>query len=690
MPSVSEPIFQGVFFVDGTRCHQPIHSFRRRLAMMAIVLGWLVSGLIPFAGAVAADGAFPASEKIFPAKTRGWVSISHGPEFRERFDRTQYGLLLKDPSMKPFIESVRKEIEASNGGRLGRLGLTLDDLLEVAGGEYALGAVESSAGKLATVVLVDTTGHEAQARGLIEKMNQRMVEQKGTKIAANGGDPLTVYQLPASENAGRSGDQRVAFAITGNALVVGDDPALLTQVISTLGQGRADCVGSLPAFGSVMDRCQNQVPKNSASVRWYVDPLPFAKAYQATNPPREKRKGPDYVAILGRQGFDAVQGAGGVVVFDDGGHALRHHTMVYAPPLAGRQPDSVERFNLAARMLQFPNVEDNGPQAWVPRDVAGWTSLQFDLRNAFVTVESLVDDIVGEKGVYDDVIASVKEDPDGPQIDLEKDLVACLGSRVTLVTDHATPLGEDSERLLIAVEAVDPEQVAATVAKSMSIDPDMAKIDVQGNVAWELIDRSMAIPQLEVELPGGAVPHADHDDDAHRRRAKLRDREEKLLPHSVVTVAQGHLFVASHRDILERVLATKGGVESLGSASDYAQIAAELNRLLPGKAATRSFSREEEAIRPAYEMLRQGSMPKSKSLTGQVLNGILGDGKPGTVRTQRLDGSTLPDFEMVRRYFGTVGVGMQSLPDGWYVTGITLPRSTQEPEVARRPVAPPQ
>jgi hypothetical protein len=89
-------------------------------------------------------------------------------------------------------------------------------------------------------------------------------------------------------------------------------------------------------------------------------------------------------------------------------------------------------------------------------------------------------------------------------------------------------------------------------------------------------------------------------------------------------------------------------------------------------------------------MLRQGSMPKSKSLTGQLLNGILGDGKPGTVRTQRLDGSTLPDFEMVRRYFGTVGVGMQSLPDGWYVTGVSLPRSQQEPEVARRPVTPPQ
>ncbi|MFM9197705.1 MAG: hypothetical protein ACKOWG_18605 [Planctomycetia bacterium] len=675
--------------MDGISCHQPNALLRRAAAAVTVALFSVVSGLLGPTGMAAADGSFPPSEKVFPATTRGWLSISHGPEFRQRFNRTQYGQLLKDPNMKPFIESVRKQFENSNSGRLGRLGLTLDDLLEVAGGEYALGAVESPAGKLATVVLVDTTGHDAEASALVEKMNRRMGEQKGKKVAVDDGGVLTVYQLPAAENAAGAAEPRVAFALSGRTLVVGDDPALITQVIGTLAQGRGDCVGSLPAFTAVMSRCQGQVPATTAAVRWYVDPLPFAKAYQATNPPREKRKGPDYVAILGRQGFDVVKAAGGLVVFDDGGHALRHHTMVYAPPLPGRQPFAADRFARGARMLQFPDVASLAPQPWVPRDVSGWTSLQFDLRNAFVSVESLVDDIVGEKGVYDDVIASVKEDPDGPQIDLEKDLVSCLGSRVTLVTDHATPLDTDSERLVIAVEAVDPERVAATVAKSMSIDPDMAKIDVQGHVAWELIDRSTAIPQLEVELPGGAVPHAD-DDDAHRRRAKLREREEKLLPHSVVCVAHGYLFVASHRDILERVLATNGGVEALGSTADYGQIAAEIDRLLPGKSATRSFTREDESIRPAYEMLRQGSMPKSKSLTGQLLNAILGDGKPGTVRTQRLEGGTLPDFELVRRYFGTAGVGMQSLPDGWYVTGVTLPRGQPESEVARRPVSQPQ
>ena len=81
-------------------------------------------------------------------------------------------------------------------------------------------------------------------------------------------------------------------------------------------------------------------------------------------------------------------------------------------------------------------------------------------------------------------------------------------------------------------------------------------------------------------------------------------------------------------------------------------------------------------------------MPKSKSMMGQLLNGLLGDGKEGSVRTQKIDGSLLPDFELIRRYFGTVGLGMETVPEGWYLAGLALPRSQQEPEVARRPVTP--
>ena len=655
--------------------------------LLGAVLGLL---LVPSA---AAAGSFPPSETIFPATTRAWLSIANPKALRAAFDRTEYGQMVKDPVMKPFVESFREQLKSAGKQRLGKLGLTLEDLEKIPGGELAMAAIEPTPGMLTSLLLVDTTGNEAETKALVERIEQRLLEQKATKVADEAATAagISTFKLPPEPNATVARERQVSFAQAPSALIVGDNAAMVAQVLATLKQGRKDNLTTLPAFQAVATRCGKQVPAAASPLRWFVDPLAYAKVYQATNPPREKRKGPDYVAILGRQGFDAVKGAGGVVFFDDGVYEARHHTLFYAPPLPGRQPFAADRFDLAARILQFPNTDRIDPPQWVPRDVSSWVAMQFDLANAFNSAESLVDDVVGEKGVFDDVIASLKEDPDGPQIDVEKDLVACLGKRVSVISDYATPITTDCERLVIAIEATDAEKVAATVAKSMATDPDMQKVESGGYVIWEMIDRSMAIPKLEVETPGGAIAHADgggDDDDAHRRRNRLREREEKLLPHSAVTVAHGHLLIASHRDFLERVLATKGGVESLGSASDYTAVTAEMKKLFPATTAMRSFGRAEETVRPAYEMLKSGSMPKSKSLMGQLLNGLLGDGKEGSVRSQKIDGSTLPDFELIRRYFGTVGLGMESVADGWYLAGIALPRSQQEPEVARTPATP--
>ena len=648
------------------------------------------------AAAVATAAGFPASETIFPATTRAWVSIADFRGMQERFDKSPYGQLIADPAMKAFVEQIREQISKNGKQRLAKLGLTLEDLEKVPGGELAAAAIEVEGGRLATVLLVDTTGHEDDAKAVVDRIGSRLLEQKATKVTVPGAPPqLTVYELPADPNdvradtAGRK--RRVAFAVGPQVLVVGDDAVQVGQAFSVLAKGRQDSLATVEPYQAIVEQCGSEVPANAAPIRWFVDPLKFAAAYQKTNPPREKRKGPDYVAILGRQGFDAIKGAGGVLIFSEGSHALRHHTLVYAPPLPGRDPDSTERFDLAARMLRFPNAAGLAPAAWVPRDVAGWAALQWDVKNAFGSAESLVDDIVGDKGVFDDVIASLKEDPDGPQIDVENDLVACLGTRVSVITDHVDPIGTDCERIVIAMEAADEARVAATVAKVMDADSDMRKIDIGGHVAWELIDHSMEIPKLEVETPGGAVAHADHDtnDEAHRRRQRLREKEGRLLPHSTVTVAKGHLLIASHRDILERVVTAEGGAATLATAPDYVAVQTELGKYVSAATASRGFGREDQAVRPTYELLRQGNMPKSQSLMGQMLNDVLGDGKPGTVREQKIDGSTLPEFEAVRRYFGTNGLAMESRSQGWYIVGLALPRSQQqEQEVARRPEEP--
>jgi len=629
---------------------------------------------------------FAPSETVFPATTRVWVSAPDPRRLRENFDNTDYGQLLKDPQMRPFVESVRDQARKAGRQRLGKLGLSFEDLASIPGGEIALGVIEPAAGRLATVILVDTTGHDDDASRLVETIGARLVERKATKTTSTSGGTttMTVYEVP--QEPGTAHATRVAIVLHPGALIVGDDPAVVMQTASSL-SGRTDGLATVASYRAVSDRCADKVSSASGPIRWFVDPLGFARAVQAANPPREKRKGPDYVAILGRQGFDAVKAVGGVIVLDDGLHDLRHHTLVHAPPLEGRKAFAADRYKLAARMLQFPNTARLEPPSWVPRDVSSWVTMQWDMKTAFESAESLVDDVVGEKGVFDDVIASLKEDPDGPQIDVANELVGCLGTRVSIISDHTMPIDVDSERLVIAIETHDPDLVAKTVAKSMSTDPDMRKVEFNGHVIWELIDRSDAIPKLEIETPGLISAHADSeaDSEARGRRGRLRDREEKLLPHSAVTIAHGHLLVASHRDFLERVLATSGDGGTLAETGDFCVVTEELARLFPGETALRSFGRGDETIRPAYEMLRRGEMPKSKSLMGQLLNVALGDGKEGSVREQRIDGSTLPEFDVIQRYLGAAGVGMETVPEGWYIAGVALPRDGRSDAVAREP-----
>ena len=662
-------------------------ALRNTSAAIAIVAGAALAGAADLSRA---EG-LASSETVFPASTRAWFSVPDARGLRQRFDRSPYGQLLADPAMDAFVEHVRGQINANSKQRLAKLGLTLEDLERIPGGEVAAAAIEPEAGRLVTFLFVDTTGHETEARELVETITSRLVERKATPVTIAGAPAgLSVYRLPPEPADERRTtaprERRVAFAIGGSVLVVGDDAQQVGQAFSVATTGRKDSLASTAPFAGVMERCARNMPGEAAPIRWFVEPLAFAKAYRESNPPVEKRKGPDYVEILGRQGFDAIKGLGGIVVFGAGGHAVRHATMVWAPPLPGRTPLAPDSFDLAARMLQFPNADRLVPPDWVPRDVTGWTTLRWNLQSAFAASETLVDDIVGDRGVFDDVIASLKEDPDGPQIDVEKDLVAALGTRVSLITDHADPADPDAERLVIAVEAVDEARVAATIAKVMGADKDMERKEIAGHVVWELIDRTAAIPELQIETPGlGLGGDRDRDDDGRRRRQRIREKEEKLLPHSSVTVAKGHLFIASHRDVLERVLLTPGGIDALESADDYAAATAEIDRLLPGATALKSFGREDKTILPAYELLRRGSMPKSQSVMGQLLNALLADGKPGSVREQRIDGSTLPDFEQIRRYFGTAAVGMEAVADGWFVTGLSLPRATQEPEVARTP-----
>lgn len=657
-----------------------------------------------FAAAAALDAGEPAfipSERILPGTTRLWVSIREPDAVRAGFNKTQIGKLLQDPAMQPFVKSFREQLRSSGRQRLKKLGLTLEDLEKIPAGELAIACVEPRKDVAAIVLLVDATDNERSLAALIEQLADRIGKQGGRRLPPVAATPeLVAFELPADPADHSGKPEFAAFASRGSALVIGDDVSVVTEAFTRLSKGRPDSMESLPAFRPVMERTAKGLPAGRAAVRWYVDPLKYAGLMETVRNNREralprtggKNKSAEdqrdrRVDVLLRNGFDCILGAGGHVVFDAGSNEVLHHSLVYAPPLPGREPFGTDRFNSSARMLRFPNTAAIDPPDWVPKDVARWTAFEWDMKTAFKNAEPIVDDMVGTPGAFDDIVVTLRDDTDGPQIEVERDLIAALGTRVVVLGDHVHPIDAEADRLLVAIEAKDAKLLAATIDKSMKSEPDMRRLEHGGHVIWELVEKDVSLPKLEVETPVGKVVHEEDGAGESRRgrRDRLREREERLLPHSAVTVAHGHLFIASHLDFLRRVIDASGGAEALAASADYKAVTAETRKLFPSRTALRSFGRTEETARPTYEAIKNGWMPSSKSLLGQMLNAMLADGKPGSVRKQRIDGSSLPEFDVVRKYFGTTGLSVESTEDGWFVGGVAVGRSANgEPEVAQR------
>ena len=101
-----------------------------------------------------------------------------------------------------------------------------------------------------------------------------------------------------------------------------------------------------------------------------------------------------------------------------------------------------------------------------------------------------------------------------------------------------------------------------------------------------------------------------------------------------------------------------------------------LDELTQGDLCLRSFSRTDEEFRPTYELLRHGKMPESETLLGRILNQLLTDDDV-ELREQRFDGSKLPPFELVRRYFGPAGFTIATENDGWFLVGAMLRKDAE-------------
>jgi hypothetical protein len=632
--------------------------------------------LFGFAGPLSA--AEPKAETLFPQTTVGFVSVADANDARERWERTQFGQMANDKAFKPFVEHIRTQLNERFGNLPDRLGVTWEELSAAAGGEAAIGMVAKQGRTARLVAVVDTTGHATERETLLGKIDVRLTERGAKKAIEDvAGVKVTTYTLPLKEDETK---QRTATYFTKGELLCGsDDLAEAKALLASYGGAAKDRLTANATYSETFRRVNAESKSLEPTLTWFIDPFAFDSALR-TVAERKNSDNRDLMRILQEQGFGAIKGVGGhVTLSPDLSRDVVHRTAVYAPPKAGATgKKAVEKYDLAMRMLELGNRDDLTAEEWVPRMVASYRTVSIDVQNAFDNVASIFDAMAGYEDAFKTTMEGFEKDPFGPKINIRKELVEHLGSRVTVVTDYSLPITPDCERYLIVIDAKNPEALSSSIGKLM--ESDGAEVKKVGDQSyWELV------PEEEVITESGVDSDLLDLGDGSTEEAADGPTEDRVLRRAAVCVHKGRLVIASDVELLEQALFGVTSQEQLSGAMDYQAAMDSLGELIGPQRCVVSFTRGDEALRPSYELLRAGQMPKSQTFFGRFLNEMFTskeDEEKGIARKQQINASDLPSFEVARRYFAPVARAIRSDDDGWFITGVLLNKGAETPEIA--------
>ena len=276
-------------------------------------------------------------------------------------------------------------------------------------------------------------------------------------------------------------------------MIAADRDTLVQNVLDAVKAGsHAKPLGKLPQFRKVIDtsaKAIQQKKDDSAEVcwEWFARPFDLARILREVF---EYDRGDqlDVVELLERQGFNVIEALGGVGAIAGERYDILHRGMILAPG----------KFTKAARMLDLFNAPQDEPEGWVPAEAGTLTRVNWRLEKAFWASETLINDAVDDN-IFRDMIDGIKNDPEGPQIDIGNNFLPHLDDQLILITDNTQPAGPDSDRMLVAIRVKNAAAVQRVVKKAMDVEPDAIKLKVPGFDIWK-VQQSADDDDLDADL----------------------------------------------------------------------------------------------------------------------------------------------------------------------------------------------
>ncbi len=653
-----------------------------------------------FTSTTATCTAAPAADQLLPNTTKAFVSIPNLQDLQQRFERTQIYQLLNDPVVKPFADDLKRQLQARFDQTQARLGISFEGLEDLGTGEAssAVLAPDDETQPHAVAVIVDATGAVEQAQELVDRIGKQLVEDGAERSEIKIDDhDVVVYTITDEQDAEKT--YMVYYRIHEEHIVSTDHRAVMQDILNRFKNPGDDNIAGIAAYQSAMKHCQQAAGDTEPQIRWFVEPFGYAKTIQAAagvNP-----QGKNFHELLIGQGFGALTGAGGWVHVAEGPHEFRHHTWVSAPRTtdaiiaqiakettaakAGIERDpriaakESDKYVLAMRMLDFPNSENQKPQEWIPNSVSTYSTINWNMKEAFEFAKTLVNEYLdSEEGqdLFEEILKGIAHDVNGPQLDIRDEFVAYLAGRMSVITDFREPIDVDSNQWMAIIEVTDAEAIEKAVAKFMAAEPNKHERDFQGQLIWEILNEEEDI-EIELDIDFGEEGFGAFGDEGFGDLGEDEESEteaigeQPLISTWAITVsADGHVLIASSADFIEDIIKQQDDANLL-SAEDYVRIETELNKMGAASTSMRMFTRLDDKHHPNYELIRMGKLEHSQTMMGKILSRLMGS-SDGDKTVEKIDVSKMPEFAAVAKYLGPSGTFVRTDDGGWFASGVVL------------------
>ena len=610
--------------------------------------------------------------KLLPDTVAGLVRVPDVPAFCTAFDKTAAGRLLDDPKLQPFIEAQRERAKDYLQSVGNKIGIKLDDIYHIGSGEAVLAWLSFQNDRrrpYALVAVADVRGRPKKAVDTIDKIDTDLKAGGWTREDKNHrNETLRVYST--KPKPGQLKIERIVICLSEVRIIASDRESVVTDLLDAVaGEPKGPSISELDLFKTVLTRSARSIREPAQSdggtiaVEWFAKPFQMGRIVrESINIDRGTQL--DVLKLLEDQGFDAIQAAGGIAVMAGKKYDLIHKGYVLAPPTT----DQPSKYENAARMLQFDNQPLAPIPAWISENTATVTRVNVKIEEAFWAAESLVNDALDDE-LFREVIDGIRDDEDGPQIDIAGNVLPNLDDRFLLLTDNTQPVDIDSDRMLVAIRIKDGEVIRESIRKAMEAEPDAGKMEGPEGVEIWKVQKSMVEDDFGADL---------FDDFEEQDEEDIQAAPPLLDNWAIALVPQGpnseapYLMFSSHPKLLVETATriVEGAPAGLANVPEISQVIDSMNNLGGASVAFDRISRMKFSLRAKYQLLRQGRLKDSDSISASLMRRLVEQQENGQL--DPLHAKKLPPIKDIEKYLPNCGSFFETTDDGWALTGFFL------------------